>query len=196
MTSNTSSCTTRWCGIPNLLTLGRIVLIVPFVGAFYLSGPIAVYATVGLFAAAAISDFLDGWLARRLGQTSTLGRVLDPIADKLMVGAALVMLTAEQRASAIAVAAILVRELLISGLREGLAGRLVMSVSWLGKAKTASQMAAILLLLIAPVIAGLSFALAGQAMLWLAVALSWGSAFGYLRHARAALGQSAGAGGR
>jgi cardiolipin synthase len=160
------------------------VLVAPFVGLFYLpDAAAAAWATFAIFVLAAVTDFFDGWLARRLGVTSEFGRIFDPIADKLLVAAALIMLTAEGRAAAIAVALILVREMLISGIREGLAGRLALPVSWVGKWKTTAQMAAIGLLLIAPALVSLTepLALAGDAALWLAAALSWLSALLYLR---------------
>ena len=169
--------------LPNILTVGRIALIPPFIGLFYLPQEIAAWATFGLFAFAAVTDFFDGWLARRLNQTSEFGRILDPIADKLIVASALVMLAVQYDAPVIPVVAILCRELMISGLREGLAGRISLPVSHLGKWKTASQMTAIAVLLIAPAFAALAELLghAGEGLLWLAAALSWLSAGFYLR---------------
>ena len=169
--------------LPNLLTVGRIALIPPFVGLFHVSGDAAIWAVFALFIAAAISDFFDGWLARRLGQTSEFGRIFDPIADKLVVAAALIMLVASERAVVIPVVAILCREMLLSGVREGLAGRTDLPVSRLGKWKTASQMVAIALLLVAPGLASLAAPVqqAGDAAPWLAALLSWLSAGLYLR---------------
>jgi CDP-diacylglycerol--glycerol-3-phosphate 3-phosphatidyltransferase len=169
--------------LPNALTLARISAVPALVGFFYLPGLAGVYASFVLFVAASVTDFLDGYLARRLNQHSTLGRVLDPIADKLLIAAALVLLAAFLRAPAIAVVAILCREVLIAGLREALAGRLMLHVSQLAKAKTASQMTATALLLIAPALGAGWFSALGEALLWLAAALSWLSAAGYLRDA-------------
>jgi cardiolipin synthase len=172
--------------LPNLLSLGRIALVPALVGTFYLSQPAAAWTTFGIFAMAALSDFLDGYLARMLDQGSALGRVLDPIADKLIVAAALVMLAVEGRAAVLAVVAILCRELLVSGLREGLAGRLTLPVSRLAKAKTAGQMLALAVLLLTPAFPGAAaqpLETAGTALLWLAVALSWITALDYLRAA-------------
>ncbi|MBM3483476.1 MAG: CDP-diacylglycerol--glycerol-3-phosphate 3-phosphatidyltransferase [Alphaproteobacteria bacterium] len=169
--------------VPNLLTFGRIAAVPVLVALFYLPGSASAYATFIVFVAASVTDFFDGYLARRLNQFSTLGRILDPIADKLLVAAALIMLAAFDRAPAIAVAAILCREVLIAGLREALAGRTVLHVTMLAKAKTATQMAAIALLLIAPAIGAGWFWAIGEAALWLAVVLSWLSAAGYLRSA-------------
>ena len=169
--------------LPNILTLGRIALVPPFIGLFYVPGEAAAWITFGLYTLAAITDFFDGWVARRLHQTSEFGRIIDPIADKLIVVAALVMLAVEYDTPVIAVVAILCRELLISGLREGLAGHLTLPVSRLGKWKTVSQMTAIALLLIEPAFSAISglLGLAGEAPLWLAVVLTWLSAVFYIR---------------
>lgn len=181
----------RWApGWPNVVTLSRIAAVPPLVGSFYLAGPGGVWLGFALFALAALSDFLDGWLARRLDRHSALGRVLDPIADKLVVAAALVMLGAFERAPAVAVAAILCREFLVSGLREALAGGATLAVRPLARWKTAAQMSAISLLLAAPAVAapaGAALAVAGEAVLWLAVVLTWASAAAYLRRALSSL---------
>ena len=175
---------------PNAVTGLRIVMVPVLVGAFFIEGAAGLWLGFAVFAAASVSDFLDGWLARRLDQHSLLGRILDPIADKLLVAAALVMLAWDARAPVIAVVAILARELLISGLREALAGRVALPVQRLAKWKTAAQMGAIALLLLAPAAAplapegaGAGLATAGAALLWLAVVLTWGSAIGYVRAA-------------
>ncbi len=174
---------------PNAVTLARILLVPVLVGAFYLPGAAGYALAFGAFALAALSDFVDGWLARRLDQHSALGRALDPIADKLLVAAALVMLTAFERVPAVAAAAILAREFLVAGLREALAGRARLPVQPLAKGKTFAQMAAIALLLAVPAfpVAGDSVAAlvsrAGEALLWLAVALTWITGIGYLRRA-------------
>ena len=175
---------------PNAVTGLRIVMVPVLVGAFFIDGLIGLWLGFAVFAAAALSDFLDGWLARRLDQHSLLGRILDPIADKLLVAAALVMLATDDRAPVIAVVAILGREFLISGLREALAGTVALPVQPLAKWKTAAQMGAIALLLLAPAIASSlpeavrgALATAGEGLLWLAVVLTWGSAIGYVRDA-------------
>ena len=175
---------------PNAVTGLRIVMVPVLVGAFFIDGLIGLWLGFAVFAAAALSDFLDGWLARRLDQHSLLGRILDPIADKLLVAAALVMLATDDRAPVIAVVAILGREFLISGLREALAGTVALPVQPLAKWKTAAQMGAIALLLLAPAIASSlpgagadGLATAGEGLLWLAVVLTWGSAIGYVRDA-------------
>lgn len=146
--------------IPTMLTWLRILLIPVFVGAFYWpenlhklsampSHWVNVFAT-SVFAIAAITDWLDGYLARRLKQTSAFGAFLDPVADKLMVAAALIVLVEFGRVGAIVSLIIIGREIAISALREWMAGegqRSSVGVALVGKVKTFAQMAAILLLL-------------------------------------------------
>ena len=141
--------------IPNLLTWLRILLIPLFVGIFYfekswVSAPNQNLVATVIFTGAAVTDWLDGWLARRLNQTSAFGAFLDPVADKLMVAAALIILVQLARVDAIIALIIIGREITISALREWMAkigeARSV-AVSLLGKVKTVSQMLAIPLLL-------------------------------------------------
>ena len=146
--------------IPTMLTWLRILLIPVFVGAFYWpenlhklsampSHWVNVFAT-SVFAIAAITDWLDGYLARRLNQTSSFGAFLDPVADKLMVAAALIVLVEFGRVGAIVSLIIIGREIAISALREWMAGegqRSSVGVAMIGKVKTFVQMAAILFLL-------------------------------------------------
>ena len=141
--------------LPNLLTWLRIVLIPLFVGIFYfekswVSGPNQNLVATIIFTAAAVTDWLDGWLARKLDQTSAFGAFLDPVADKLMVAAALIILVQLERVDAIIALIIIGREITISALREWMANigaAKSVAVSFLGKIKTASQMLAIPLLL-------------------------------------------------
>ena len=172
--------------LPNILTVSRILAIPPFVAAFYLPSPAAEWATFALFVAASLTDWLDGWLARRWRQTSELGALLDPIADKLLVAAALVMLAGAGRAPVLAVLVILARELMVSGLREYMATRsLSLPVTQLAKWKTATQMAALCLLLVGDAagveVAGVSVPAAGAALLWLAAVLTVATGWHYLR---------------
>ena len=146
--------------IPTMLTWLRILLIPVFVGAFYWpenlhklsampSHWVNAFAT-SVFAIAAITDWLDGYLARRLNQTSSFGAFLDPVADKLMVAAALIVLVEFGRVGAIVSLIIIGREIAISALREWMAGegqRSSVGVAMIGKVKTFAQMAAILFLL-------------------------------------------------
>src|SRR5215469_5887740 len=132
--------------LPNLLTFSRIAVIPVVVAAFYLQGDTSHWLACILFTAACITDWLDGHFARRWKQQSEIGRFLDPIADKLLVAAALFMLAATARISTAAIfpaLVILSREILVSGLREYLAGlRVRVPVSKLAKWKTAIQMVA------------------------------------------------------
>jgi len=137
--------------IPNILTIGRIIIVPFFVLAFYLPGFYGDLTAFGLFVIASFSDFLDGMLARMLGQESKLGELLDPIADKIIVATALILLVMSgtiRHYEVIAAIIILTREILISGLREFLAkGQIKLAVSNLAKLKTFLQMVAISLLL-------------------------------------------------
>ena len=146
--------------IPTMLTWLRILLIPVFVGAFYWpenlhklsampSHVVNVFATA-VFLIAALTDWLDGYLARRWNQTSSFGAFLDPVADKLMVAAALIVLVEFGRVGAIVSLIIIGREIAISALREWMAGegqRSSVGVAMIGKIKTAAQMLAILFLL-------------------------------------------------
>ncbi|MDX5361224.1 MAG: CDP-diacylglycerol--glycerol-3-phosphate 3-phosphatidyltransferase [Alphaproteobacteria bacterium] len=173
--------------LPNLLTYGRI-LAVPAVAVllYWGTGP-ARWAALALFVAACITDYFDGYLARAWNQTSAIGRMLDPIADKLLVGAVLILLVHDGTiagADVFAAVLILSREILVSGLREYLAGtRVSVPVTWLAKWKTAVQMAALGLLVAGPegdrLAPGLSNA--GIAGLWVAAALTLYTGYDYLR---------------
>src|SRR3546814_3742245 len=107
--------------LPNLLTLSRILVIPPIVGLFWIEGDAARWIALGLYAAACITDFFDGYVARSTGQISRVGRFLDPVADKLLVAAVITMLIAFGRIEGLHVLPaliILCREILVSGLRE------------------------------------------------------------------------------
>ncbi len=164
--------------LPNALTLARIVAVVPAVVLVLLPGPAAAAAAVGVFIAASLTDWLDGWLARRLGVVSAFGRLLDPIADKLLVTAVLFALVADGRLAGIHLAAaiaIVGRELLVSGLREYLAatGAGGLAVTGPAKWKTAAQMVGLTALLAVPLVPGTDAVhLAGLAGLWVAAGLT------------------------
>lgn len=168
--------------LPNLLTIGRILIILPFVPLFLADAAWARWAALVLFLIAAVTDWLDGYLARRLGQLSPFGRMLDPIADKLLVAAALLLLVATGVIGGWSIAAalaILLREIAVSGFREHLGPLgIVVPVTRLAKWKTAAQMAA-LTILIAPT-DGLVHA-TGIALLWAAAALTLLTGWGYLK---------------
>ena len=137
--------------IPNILTIGRIIIVPFFVLAFYLPGFYGDLTACVLFVIASFTDFLDGMLARMMGEESKLGELLDPIADKIIVATALILLVMSgtiRHYEVIAAIIILTREILISGLREFLArGRIKLPVTNLAKLKTFLQMVAIALLL-------------------------------------------------
>ena len=137
--------------IPNILTIGRIIIVPFFVLAFYLPGFYGDLTALILFIIASFTDFLDGMLARMLGEESKLGELLDPIADKIIVATALILLVMDgtiRNYEVIAAIIILTREILISGLREFLAKTKVsMEVTGLSKIKTFLQMLSIAILL-------------------------------------------------
>ena len=137
--------------IPNILTIGRIIIVPFFVLAFYLPGFYGDLTACVLFVVASFTDFLDGMLARMMGEESKLGELLDPIADKIIVATALILLVMDgtiRHYEVIAAIIILTREILISGLREFLAkGQIKLPVSNLAKLITFLQMVAISLLL-------------------------------------------------
>lgn len=178
--------------IPTALTWLRIVLIPVFVGIYYvpqewLSPQMANWVGMSIFALAAITDWLDGYLARRLGATSAFGAFLDPVADKLMVAAALILLVELGRAEAYLAIIIIGREIAISALREWMAqlGRSrKTAVAFIGKIKTVAQMTALIALLLwEDVIPGISTPLLGTFALWIAAILTLWSMFHYLRRA-------------
>lgn len=172
--------------LPNRLTALRVALVPVLIALFFVPGDAASWAALAVFAAAAVTDYLDGRVARMRDEVSTFGRFLDPVADKILVLAALMMLAAFDRLSelgAVAAVIILCREFLISGLREFLGGRAVaVPVSKLAKWKTAVQMVAIGFLLAGPA-APIPAAAIGEGLLWVAAILSAVTAWAYLRAA-------------
>ncbi len=174
--------------IPNLLTWARIVLIPLVVGIYYVPLPVAEqnFIATTAFVIAAVTDWFDGWLARKLGQTSAFGAFLDPVADKLMVAAALVMLVQLDRADAMLAFIIIGREITISALREWMAqigASKSVAVSFIGKLKTTAQMIAIPLLLWHVPLGPINVQLAGTWLLWIAAVLTLWSMIYYLRKA-------------
>jgi cardiolipin synthase len=172
--------------LPNILTLSRIAVIPLVVASFYLPTAWAPWVACALFSMAGVTDWLDGHFARRWKQQSALGQFLDPIADKLLVAETLLMLVAFGRLTGAALFPTLVilgREILVSGLREYLAGlRVGLPVSRLAKWKTGIQMVAIGVLLIGdagpnwiPVVP------LGESLLWLAALLTLVTGYDYLR---------------
>ena len=178
--------------IPTVLTLLRIALIPVFVVAFYLPVTWANVAATAIFVVAGVTDWFDGYLARRLDQASPFGAFLDPVADKLMVAVALVLLVQSHPSAWLAVpaAVIIGREIAVSALREWMAElgeRAHVAVSSLGKYKTTAQMVALVLLLYRDPIAGLPVLTIGLVLLYIAAGLTLWSMAVYLRAAWPAL---------
>lgn len=179
--------------LPNILTYARIIAVPLVVLCFQIEGrpkatDFAHWAAVTIFIVASITDFLDGYLARIWKQTSNIGRMLDPIADKLLVSSCLLLLASTEAISGLSLWAaiiILCREILVSGLREYLADMKVsVPVSRLAKWKTAAQMFAIVFLLagpagdkIFPYTTGM-----GLLLLWIAAILTLITGWDYFRH--------------
>ena len=172
--------------LPNLLTLSRIIAIPLVIATFYMATPLGAWLGCGIFSLAAITDWLDGRLARLWEQQSDLGRFLDPVADKLLVATALFMLAAYARLSTMSILpalVILMREIMVSGLREHLAGlRVGMPVSKLAKWKTFIQMLAIGFLLVGSAGPAIIHVRAiGEFLLWIAAILTVKTGYDYLR---------------
>jgi CDP-diacylglycerol--glycerol-3-phosphate 3-phosphatidyltransferase len=180
--------------LPNSLTLGRIFLVPLLVVVLLTKFPGRELAGVSneilgaaIFAVASLTDWLDGYLARRRGQVTGLGQWMDPLADKMLVTAALVSLVANGLASAWMVAVILGREFAVTVLRSVLHARgHALPASGMGKIKMASQVVAILLLILSPYIE--EFYLLGQIAMWIVTITALVSAIDYSRRANAALG--------
>ena len=172
--------------LPNLLTLFRIAVIPGLVVLFYIDTRFASWLACGLFSLAAITDFLDGYIARVTKQQSAFGRFLDPVADKLLVASALLMMVAFGQISGLVILpalVILCREITVSGLREYLAGlRVGVPVSQLAKWKTTLQMVAIAVLIVGddgP--RGVPVTEIGEVGLWIAAILTIVTGYDYLR---------------
>lgn len=171
--------------LPNILTLSRIAVLPLLVGVLFSTSSWASWLALAIFVAAAVTDYLDGFYARRRDEVSPLGRFLDPIADKLMVASVILMLVASERIAGLVILpaiVILCREILVSGLREYLAEiQVPMPVSKLAKWKTGLQMVALALLILgdaAP--AGLPVREIGELGLWGAAILTFITGYDYL----------------
>lgn len=177
--------------LPNILTLSRIVVIPVVIALFYVPGDMARWIACGLFVAAAVTDWFDGFLARRWNQVSALGRFLDPIADKLLVAAVLLLLVGFDPPdggittwSYLPAAVILCREILVSGLREFLAEiQVSVPVTKLAKWKTTFQLVALTLLILGDAAPwGVPAALLGEIALWIAAIMTIVTGWDYLTH--------------
>ncbi len=179
--------------IPNALTLLRILLIPVLVAVFYLPFKNHLLVASVIFAVAAITDWLDGYLARRLGQMTAFGAFLDPVADKLMVVIALVLLVERHNTQIFTLAACVIigREIVVSALREWMAElgeRTSVAVSYIGKVKTVFQMVAITgLLAIDPAADGGGLLALCYLVLYIAAVLTLWSMFVYLKAAWAVI---------
>ncbi|MCI1709673.1 MAG: CDP-diacylglycerol--glycerol-3-phosphate 3-phosphatidyltransferase [Chiayiivirga sp.] len=181
--------------IPTLLTLGRILLIPVLVVMFYLPQSWSNYAAAGVFALGAITDWLDGWIARRYGMYSAFGAFLDPVADKLAVAVALVLIVQHHHTvfMALIAAVIIGREITISALREWMAEigqKAAVKVAVVGKLKTIVQMVALSMLLFREDLFGLKIFAIGEGLLAIAAALTLWSGLAYLRAAWPAMRES------
>ena len=167
---------------PNLLTGARVLAVPAMVAAFYLPGAFGKWVTCAIFTVAAVTDYFDGYLARSWSMQSPFGRMLDPIADKLLVGAAILMLVHFDRAPTLPALIILCREILVSGLREFLAEAQVgLPVSRLAKWKTGVQMVAIGFLIVGTAAPEWLHAdYVGSSGLWFAAGLTLVTGFDYL----------------
>lgn len=172
--------------LPNILTLSRIFIIPALVGTFYLKGPLGNWLGLAVFLYAGITDFFDGYVARSQNLQSKLGQFLDPVADKLLVASAIVMMIAFDRIwgfSVLAALVILCREIMVSGLREFLAEiKVSLPVTKLAKWKTTLQVVALSFLLVgnaAP--SWMQIEPIGDLSLWIAALLTLYTGYDYLR---------------
>jgi len=167
--------------LPNILTLSRIAVIPFIVALVMMNNFTAQWIAFVLYVLAALTDFLDGYLARKMNIVSSLGRMLDPIADKLIVGALLITFAYEGSFSAaltFAAVLIIMREIAVSGLREHLGPlNIVIPVSGIAKYKTTLQLIALGLVMAEPIVPGLN--LAATASLWLATGLTLYTGYEY-----------------
>jgi len=175
-------------GLPNWLTLLRVLSIPVMVLFFLLPFGWARPVAAGVFVFAGLTDWLDGYLARRLDQGSRLGAFLDPVADKLIVASALVLIVMADPHSWVVLPALIIigREIAVSALREWMAGigsSRTVAVSWAGKIKTALQMVAIVLMLFRNPLHGTHVYWIGLGLLYAAAVLTMLSMFLYLRAA-------------
>lgn len=174
--------------LPNLLTVFRIALVPVFVAVFTIPSAWTNLVCAGIFALAAVTDWLDGYLARAMNLQSRFGAFLDPVADKLLVAVALVMMAGAHANLWFSIAAVVIvgREIMISALREWMAEmqrRGVVAVKWVGKVKTVFQMVAIIVLLANPADLSSFWVQGGYVLLYVAAVLTLWSMVTYLQAA-------------
>jgi len=178
----------RLATLPNILTVGRIVAVPLVVALFYWAHPWSNPLAAIVFIAAAITDSLDGYLARRMGITTPMGEFLDPVADKLMVATALVLLVGHDTRPLIVITAVVIigREITVSALREWMAhlgARAKVAVSGMGKVKTIMQMTGLSMMMFRTDLLGLPVYELGVILLVLAAGLTLWSMVSYLKAA-------------
>ena len=164
--------------LPNRLTLIRIALVPLFIACFYIESPSAIYVACGIFIAAFLTDIADGYLARSRNQITDFGKLMDPIADKLLAASALIMLTANGMLNPIAAIIIIAREFLISGFRlvaTGKGGVIAAKIK-----STTQAVALVLVMLSTPIRAWLGFKL-DVIVVWISVFFTVISAVDYIR---------------
>ena len=173
--------------LPNVITVARILLIPVFIVLYMVQKDWSIFAASVLFALAAITDWLDGYLARRLNQTTPFGAFLDPVADKLLVVTVLIMLVGELNPLLAPTIVIIAREVLISALREWMATRghrEAVAVAFSGKLKTTFQMIAIVTLILVTESSPDWLLMTGFVMIYIAALLSLYSGLHYFKAAR------------
>lgn len=169
--------------LPNYLTIARITVIPVIVMTFYLEHPFAHRLGAVLFILASITDFFDGYIARKFNLVSNFGRMFDPVADKILVGCVIIMLLKKDMVGEIPCLLILAREFLVSGLREFLAlVKVSVPVSRLAKVKTFLQMFALLILILGSKGSGIAYLdLLGEIILWVAAFLTIITGYSYFK---------------
>lgn len=167
---------------PNQLTLVRIVAIPPILVLMYRGGALSNWVALGIYSAACVTDILDGQLARFRGEVSPLGKLLDPIADKMLVSACLVMLVSLDAADVVPTVLILLREFAVSGMRQVAAVEgIVVSASYIAKHKTTVQMLAVGFLMVRHESFSFPSVEIGEVLLWVAAALTLWTGLDYFR---------------
>ena len=167
---------------PNQLTLGRIAVIPGLLLLIYVDNPVTEFLAVVVFFLACMTDYWDGYLARFRDQVSRFGRMMDPVADKMLISASLVMLVSMGRADAIPTILIILREFAVSAMRQvAVADGVIISAKASAKWKTVLQMIAVGLLLIGHEPFSIPFLQAGRIVLWVAAVWTLWTGFTYLR---------------
>lgn len=167
--------------LANALTLSRIIAVPVIALLLYFESYSNSMVAAVLFIAATITDYLDGYLARRYHMESNLGKLLDPLADKLLIATVLIFLIPLERVPAWVTAVIIAREMAVTGVR-GLASEqnIIIAASWLGKYKTSFQCAALIPLLIHYPVLGIDFQATGEYFLWIALFFTVWSGWDYI----------------